>query len=40
MKGLEEIKSILAQHREQIRENHHVRSLAVIGSLVRGGRGS
>ena len=33
---LEEIKRILAEHKEELREQHHVQSMGIFGSYVRG----
>jgi len=36
MKKLEEIKSILAEHREELRQKYKVKRIGVFGSFVRG----
>jgi len=36
MKTLEEIKKILAQHREEIRKKYKVKEIGIFGSYVRG----
>jgi len=36
MKKLEEIKSILAEHRKELRQKYKVKRIGVFGSFVRG----
>ena len=36
MKTLEEIKSILAKHKEKLRQNYKVKDIAIFGSYARG----
>jgi predicted nucleotidyltransferase len=36
MKKMEEIKSILIEHRQELYEQYHVQSIGIFGSYVRG----
>jgi len=36
MKTLEEIKNILAEHKEELRQKYRVKELGIFGSFVRG----
>ena len=36
MRKLEHIKKILAEHKRELHEKHHVRSIGIFGSYVRG----
>lgn len=36
MKTLEEIKHILAQHKEELRQNYKIKDIGIFGSVVRG----
>jgi len=36
MKTLEEIKNILAEHKEELREKYKVKEIGIFGSYVRG----
>jgi len=36
MKNLEEIKNILTEHREELRQKYRVKEIGVFGSFVRG----
>ncbi|MDI6890632.1 MAG: nucleotidyltransferase domain-containing protein, partial [Thermodesulfovibrionales bacterium] len=36
MKGIENIKKILADHRDELRREHKIKEIAIFGSYVRG----
>jgi len=40
MKTLEEIKSILAEHREELKGKYKVKEIEIFGSFVKGQTGS
>ena len=39
MKTLEEIKSILAEHKEELKEKYKVKEIGIFGSFVKGKQG-